>query len=283
MVRKIVRELNLYDNVYYEICNEPNSCALDEIGVLWHNRLIEAVVSEEAGLPNKHMIAVDYDDPYVLRHIHPEVSINNTHYTWGDGWVGAMELLDNYYGQPRALALDETNGFPNHSSAAEVRMEAWEALVGGCAVYDHLSWGFTMDDPRGSTEEHRAFLSELRMLRMFMESFDLVPMMADKSIVAKGLYEDAHYRVLAEEGRQYAVYIHHGKRGRKYLDTAYEAVESAHELQLGLWIPEGRYAVEWILPEKGMVLENKTVEHAGGVMELISPQYNLDIALSIKR
>lgn len=281
LARKIVTELNQYDNVYYEICNEPNSNALEEAGVLWHNRLIEVVLSVEAELHKKHMIAVDYDNPYMIRHIHPAVSITNTHYTWGDGWVGAMSLLENFYDQPRVLALDETIGFPIHLSATEGRLEAWEALVGGCAVYNHLSWAYTPDDPAGETNANRAFLSQLRTLKKFMESFDLPKMSADRGVLAKGVYEDAHFRALVEEGRQYAIYVHHGKRNRKSADTGYEAVEGEHELQLGLWIPKGKYTVEWVLPETGAVLEKKAVEHSCGIMKLNSPVYSIDIALKI--
>jgi hypothetical protein len=33
---------------------------------------------------------------------------------------------------------------------AQKRLEAWEALLGGCATYDHLDFTFTTDDPTGA-------------------------------------------------------------------------------------------------------------------------------------
>jgi hypothetical protein len=55
MVRKVVEELNPFDNLYYEVCNEPY-----ERGGLtpeWNARIIAAITETEASLPNKHLIA----------------------------------------------------------------------------------------------------------------------------------------------------------------------------------------------------------------------------------
>ncbi|MCI0349800.1 MAG: glycoside hydrolase family 5 protein, partial [Acidobacteriales bacterium] len=55
MVRKVVSELNQFDNLYYEVCNEPY-----ERGGLtkhWNAQIIAAIVEAEAMLPNKHLIA----------------------------------------------------------------------------------------------------------------------------------------------------------------------------------------------------------------------------------
>lgn len=284
LVRKVVRELNRFGNVYYEICNEPDTYNNTYKNIVdWHNRMIEAIIDEESRLSKKHLIAVSYCFPFTIRHIHPAVSVHNVHYTYGDQWVGAMELLDNCYDCPRVLAMDETDIFPTSTSATEARVEAWEAIIGGCAVYDHLSWAYTTGNPSGDTEENRAFLSQLQVLKRFIEGFDFIRMKADKSIIASGVYEDAHARVLAEPGRQYAVYVHHGKRHIKNNDGSYGVTEGTYELQLGLWIPEGRYVIEWILPTTGEVLEKNTVAHPGTRMELKSPEYSVDMALKIKQ
>jgi hypothetical protein len=55
VVRKLVTELNSFDNLYYEVCNEPY-----ERGGLtkaWNDRIIATVVEAEAALPKKHLIA----------------------------------------------------------------------------------------------------------------------------------------------------------------------------------------------------------------------------------
>ena len=62
-VRKIVQETNRYDNIIYEICNEPGgevdrsgSPTLDEVNE-WQAALAQIVRETESSLPNRHLIA----------------------------------------------------------------------------------------------------------------------------------------------------------------------------------------------------------------------------------
>src|SRR5437660_642199 len=54
MVRKIVTELNGFDNLYYELCNEPY---FGGVTLEWQSRIAEVVVEAEKGLPNQHLIS----------------------------------------------------------------------------------------------------------------------------------------------------------------------------------------------------------------------------------
>ncbi len=61
-VRRIVRELNAYDNVVFEICNEPGgnldtegAPTSDEVDA-WLDAMIALVREEESSLPNRHLI-----------------------------------------------------------------------------------------------------------------------------------------------------------------------------------------------------------------------------------
>ena len=61
-VRKIVEETNRYDNVIYEICNEPGGSAWPGVATVeevnaWQTALIDLVRQREASLPNQHLIA----------------------------------------------------------------------------------------------------------------------------------------------------------------------------------------------------------------------------------
>ncbi len=63
LVRKIVQETNPYDNLIYEICNEPGG-SLDRVGSPtvdevndWQKALAQVVRETEAALPNRHLIA----------------------------------------------------------------------------------------------------------------------------------------------------------------------------------------------------------------------------------
>ncbi len=52
MVRKIVTELNGFDNVIFEICNEPY---LAGITLDWQRHIARIISSTEKSLPNRHL------------------------------------------------------------------------------------------------------------------------------------------------------------------------------------------------------------------------------------
>ena len=71
-VRKIVQETNPYDNVIYEICNEPGGNlyltehpTTDEVND-WQVALAQIIRDTEANLPNKHLIAGQEAFAYTL-------------------------------------------------------------------------------------------------------------------------------------------------------------------------------------------------------------------------
>jgi len=54
MVRKIVRELKDYDNLYYEICNEPY---FGGVTLEWQGRIAEIIAEMEKELGVRHLIS----------------------------------------------------------------------------------------------------------------------------------------------------------------------------------------------------------------------------------
>jgi hypothetical protein len=54
MTRKIVTELNEFDNLYYEICNEPY---FGGVTLEWQARIASVVQETEKSLPKKHLIS----------------------------------------------------------------------------------------------------------------------------------------------------------------------------------------------------------------------------------
>jgi hypothetical protein len=99
-VRKVVGELQEFDNLYYEICNEPyeRRTSLD-----WEARIARTIADAERGLPARHMIAQNVangsariDNPI------PEVSLFNFHYASPPRVVAENARLN------RAIGDDET-------------------------------------------------------------------------------------------------------------------------------------------------------------------------------
>jgi hypothetical protein len=80
-VRKVVGELKEFDNVYYEICNEPyeRRTSLD-----WEARIARTIAEAERGLPARHMIAQNIANGSArINNPIPEVSLFNFHYAPG--------------------------------------------------------------------------------------------------------------------------------------------------------------------------------------------------------
>ena len=106
---------------------------------------------------------------------------------------------------------------------------------------------------------------QLGHLKRFLDSFDLARMAPATGIIAAGVPAGATARVLADPGRQYAVYVSGGEHA-----------------DLRLELPAGRYAVEWVDPRTGSVSRAETLEHGGGAAALRSPAYEGDIALAVR-
>ena len=54
LTRKLVTELNAFDNVFFEICNEPY---FGGVTMAWQHRIADVIVETERALPAKHLIA----------------------------------------------------------------------------------------------------------------------------------------------------------------------------------------------------------------------------------
>ena len=115
-----------------------------------------------------------------------------------------------------------------------------------------------------------------------MDSFRFVRMSPANGVIVSATPEGTTARVLAEGGRQYAVYLH---RGRLVKDAKppYQVDDDPRESTIVLEIPKGRYKAEWINTRTGAVSAEEQFNHPGGNRTFVSPQYTEDIALRVMR
>lgn len=261
-VRKVVTEVNGYDNVYFEICNEPY---FGGVTMEWQRRIADVIAETERAMPNRHLVSMNIangsakvDEP------HPAVSILNFHY------ASPPDAVTTNYHLNLAIGDNET-GFKG-TGDTHYRMEAWEFFLAGGALFSHLDYSFAAGHEDGTfpyppTQPgggNAAFRRQMRVLRDFIESFDFVRMRPDTGCL-KRLPQGWRARALAEAGRQYAVYFFGQGNGEVALD-----------------LPKGRYRVRWVSTTDGTVLSAQIVAHAGGVHTLQVPQHAEDVALSVK-
>ena len=260
MVRRIVEELKDFDNLYYEICNEPY---FGGVTLEWQAHIAQTITEAEAGFAGKHLIAQNIANKYQkIIDPNPQVSIFNFHYAKPPNTV-----TDNY-GLNRVIADDET-GFAG-SEPKPYRLEGWDFIIAGGAVYDNLDYSFSVGHEDGTGKISApggggaVLHKQLGILSNFINSFDFVKMTPDNSVINDGIPDKATSRALVDKGRAYAIYINGGS-----------------QVNLIVELPEGRYTVEWINTKTGQTDKRNAFYCSGGRLTLESPPYEDDIALRI--
>jgi hypothetical protein len=288
-VGKIVQEVNPYDNVILEICDEPllNGTPIEEAGQ-WIRHTIGVIKETEKLLPKKHIIAQQIEGPSggpVDLSDHPDISLIVAQYDWAAGdQMGGMQALDRKYQCNKAIELNETDYFPawygkNNDKVAASRVEAWEFIVGGGAGFNHLNGLYTVSNPKGIVKDNALVCNSLKSLKKFIYSFDFIRMQPEKSFIVSGIPEGVFYRNMSEKGKQYSLYIHHSVRKR---ESSYDIVPGNYRENLILTFPEGKYRAEWINPADGNIIKKQDFGVSKGNHKLESPEYSIDIALRVK-
>jgi hypothetical protein len=293
-VAKITREVNGYDNVILEICDEPSLFTSHLEAGPWIGHLLEVVHNTESQLPNQHLVGqevqggiggpIDYSGS-------PLLSVIVGQYVWGpeegsSAQMGGIKGLDYEYGHNKPIEFNETPYYPfqyrRGDAVAASRVEAWEFIVGGGASFNHLNSRYTIEDAAGNTPDNAQILSALRNLKNFIYSFDFIKMHPDKTFVVSGIPSGAYCRGISEPGQQYALYHHHSvmeEPNKEY----YVVTPGAYAETLVLDLPGGNYQADWIDPASGSVVGSLEFAHQGGNKALVTPAHTVDVALRVKR
>jgi hypothetical protein len=284
LVKKITTELNAFDNLFYEIQNEPWSDdpqramrilrTLDPQGMgwakwsetasaaslKWQETIAAAIKETEKSLPKKHLIAQNYVNfKHSLDEVDQNISILNFHYVWPETvWLN--------YGWDRPVNFDES-GFAGTSDSAYLR-QAWQFMIAGGAIFNNLDYSFYVgaetgkgvnSAPGGGSTNLRR---QLAFLRSFLESFDFIKMKPDFDIVY--LSPGLEWQALSEKGKQYAVI---------FTGTVTKTVK--------ITLPKGKYKYSFVSPYSGRTLSEGLITSKGMVQELVFPELSDMTALKI--
>jgi len=273
--RKIVGELNQFDNLYYEVCNEPYARNVPED---WQRRIVDVILETEKGLPQKHLISLNVSNGRKkVENPHPGVSIFNFHYCVPPDAV-AMN-----YGLNKVIGENETGFRGKHDFL--YRSEGWDFLLAGGGLYNNLDYSFTPQHPDGTFLEYRSpgggspeLRKQLSVLKRFLEGFDFVRMRPDQSAI-KSVSGGLSARALAEPGVAYAIYLHVPipERAKKIEEHLRDRVEATLVLDL----PPGQYQAQWVDTKTGAVTKTESFKHSGGEKPLQSPMFADDVVLRI--
>jgi hypothetical protein len=277
VTRKIVRHLNRFDNLYYEVCNEPYFGGVTD---QWQRRIAEAIVETELELPHRHLISLNVaNGRKKVENPHASVSIFNFHYCTPPDAVAMNYHLN------RVIGENETGFRGRHDLL--YRSEAWDFLLAGGGLYNNLDYSFTPAHPDGTLAEYRspgggspALRRQLRILKEFLYGFDFVRMAPEAAVIRNVSPELTAY-ALVERGKAYAIYLHVPLPDKpdKIEDHLREDIRAAVVLEL----PAGRYQGQWIDTKTGETTQIEQFTHKGDGREFTSPPFANDVALRIVR
>jgi hypothetical protein len=279
---KMIQELNQYDNIIFNIANEPwfnnqehggfASPARNETKE-WIRTVSDWIVSEEKKLPKQHLISVDYtNEGRVITKDEMEkywknISVFNHHYD-----KDALSAKLNY-GINRVLSFNETGLMP--PSTPQYRIQGWKYLLSGGALYNNLDFTFEVGNETGNggfeflcngyngcTDTIVKY--EMAALLRFMNSIDFIHCKPNYNVISCA-WGDQNFCVLENPGKQYAVYIYGG----------------TNKGAISLALAKGTYDVLWINPSDGKIIERyeKETSVEGGLYFEKYPVYNEDIVL----
>ncbi len=210
-VRKIVEETNHYDNVIYEICNEPagtypgwdENTSVEEVNQ-WLSALIQIVRQTEASLPYKHLIVgqeafvyrsgpmpwqvpadlsfhkLDYDGVNI--HPLPNTCFGGKGYDFGAFMSKQLALapLRDFclatYAEPKPLNLVEDNVASQYKDVDAWTIHRKRALITLLcgAHYDYIDFSSINYCETGTPESQRHIRIWMKYLSDFIHSVDLV-------------------------------------------------------------------------------------------------------------
>jgi hypothetical protein len=286
--RKLVHEANAFDNVIFEIQNEPwsdrpvlagvtnpylrppardsfpNSVDLpDDLSMTWQARVSEWITEEESALPNRHLIAQNYSNFRLpIKKLLPGVDVVNFHYAY-------PEAASLNYGLGKAISYDET-GFLGRDDDA-YRRQAWNFMLSGGSAFDALDYSFSVghedgtdSEPNGPGGGSPALRHQLHILSQFLQSCSLIDLRPDTRTVKNAAGTTT--RVLSSTGKEYAVYL-----------------DGSGPTELTLDLPPGDYSSEWVNVVTGKIEQLGSFAHRGGAKTLQSPAFQNGIAVRLVR
>jgi hypothetical protein len=242
----------------------PNAVEIaDELSLAWQVRVKNWIRSEEASLPNKHLIAQNYCNfRFPIEGIPSDVDLVNFHYAY-------PEAVSLNYGLGKALGYDET-GFLGQADDL-YRRQAWNFMLSGGSVFDSLDYSFSVGHedgsdiaPNGPGGGSPALRRQLHTLVVFLQNLPLVEMSPDARTVKH--VDGAYARVLSKPGSDYAGYI-----------------DGNGPTRLTIALPAGTYSGAWLNTATGQSQQIAAFIHKGGDKNLATPPFDNGIALHLKR
>jgi len=287
-VAKITAELNEYDNVIFDICDEPllqglpngNVAFMPDSAVIpWLRALKEAFLETEATLPKKHLLG------QTVQSASPDLSAE----AWC-AWLpteyvrAATAALKKDYAAGKPIVDVESDYFGGALvkpyNVEDVRLEGWWFLLGGGAGVINLNGEYHRGQEAGGADTHERIVPQRKILKDFVESLDLtsITRFDGLSDIPAGAFASA----LATPGKEYAVYLFHAKDDGAW-GAHFVATPGAYrDTFIVKAVPAGRYELGWVDPADGTIKDSQRLDWRGGDLAVTTPAYALDVVLRMR-
>jgi hypothetical protein len=304
--RKIIQETSGYDNVYYEICNEPGGGLPGHASVAdvdaWQEEMARVLRDEMRRLNRPHLLSGQQAFTYAEKNAFPmdatfagkTFDIVNDHPLPNTLFDGHVYELGNFMSKelmldqvasfcratdsrPKPVVLDEDNTasmYRDTTGWTIHRKRAWTALLSRCH-YDFIDFSITVGSERGTAASQRAIRSWMQYLSEFMASFDFIHAKLAPDWIAS-YPQHLTASGLSVAGHDYVAYL---ADSREVGDPAAgEAIGGS----VSLLLPPGSYDVRLYSPVTGEY--SPAIEVAGrGKRSLVLPAFREDIVIRATR
>ena len=253
LTRKLVTELNAFDNVLLEICNEPY---FGGVTMAWQHHIADVMVATERGLPKKHLITQNIaNNQAKIEQSHPAISVFNFHYATPPDTVGMNYHLNKVIG-------DNETGFRGTNNAP-YRTEAWDFVIAGGGLYNNLDYSFVAGHEDGTfvypaTQPgggNPQFRRELKILRDFIHGFDFLKMKPDNSVIKSVAPAGGTARALVDPAKAIAIYVRNegstgpwSARWTGFIEAPVSGEYAFHTVSndgIRLWVNEQKLVDDW--------------------------------------
>jgi hypothetical protein len=300
--RKIIQETSQYDNVYYEICNEPGGGIAGHATPAdvdtWQQEMARVMRDEMKRLNRPHLLSGQQAFTYGAQNTFPmdatystttfdianDHPLPNTHL---DGKVFEMgnfmskeltlKQVGDYcraaYAHAKPSVLDEDNTaslYRDTTGWTIHRKRAWAALFSGCH-YDYIDFSITVGSETGTAASQAGIRSWMQHLSEFVSSYDFVHSHPQTDWIS-AVPDHIALSALVSSGRDYVAYL--GDEREVTDPAAGQPIAGSVTLTL----PAGSYDLSLYSPVTGQASPGIQVQ--GGTKQVLAlPGFREDIVV----
>ena len=304
--RKIVDETSEYDNVYYEICNEPGGGSPGHVTAAevdaWQQRMAAVLRQELARRDRHHLLfgqgaftyAPHFEQSFDASfsgsmldavNIHPLPNLTYRNRTYQLGNFMSKELqLEEFRNFFLATASTQKPCISDEDNCASMylddvgwtidRKRAWMAVTCG-AHYDYIDFSIIVGSEAGTRDSRKKIRTWMKHLSEFIHTFDFIRARAAPNWI-ESKPASLVAGTLALPGSDYVTYL---ADGREVTDPSAGKPVSG---TVSVTLPPGQFRASLYSPVAGMYSPILLVE-GGQRVTIDLPPFQNDVVLRIQR